>query len=496
MNVTRGVILKTISNIIVKATWFVTFPIMARYLGSDGYGAYGQLMTVMTFIVPFASFGVGGAAIVRFMSINDWTRQNRRWLGKILLFVVSSACVISLLFALLAPVINHLFLGWDRGVELFRWGSAFIFVGALEMLIYQVLRSRLWLEEYAAFEIIQTLINVSAIIYLVPRGYGLIYLIKTLIVLKILFYAVMISGFWTWHKIVASDKETRTATLTRMMRFGLPMSFVGLGTTLTTLGDRLVIGHYLTAADLGIYGAVCVFYALIEALNSPIMLPLYPQLMKVVDGNDPAGVAYVVGNIHKYSLLVIVPSFFLLSVIVKPLLLLMGGAEFETGLTLIILILLRGVVGKFNSIAHYMLMCKDRVVFIQNSLIAAGLANLALSYIIVPYMGLTGAALSGLICFVALESVVFLQASRYAPLKSLYRMDILAKATVASLAAIGVIMLWNTHLAPDKFQLLFATAVFGAVYLAVIVILKGIDRSDIEKVIKALAPKIISRKQD
>jgi len=42
----------------------------------------------------------------------------------------------------------------------------------------------------------------------------------------------------------------------QMVSFGLSMAVASLGLWMMNLGDRLVIGHYMTAADLGLYGAV------------------------------------------------------------------------------------------------------------------------------------------------------------------------------------------------------------------------------------------------
>ena len=54
----------------------ITLPVLIRFAGADGYGAYSQVNTIVGFLVPFAAFGLAGS-IVRFFSAESWTQRVR-----------------------------------------------------------------------------------------------------------------------------------------------------------------------------------------------------------------------------------------------------------------------------------------------------------------------------------------------------------------------------------------------------------------------------------
>ena len=93
-----------------------------------------------------------------------------------------------------------------------------------------------------------------------------------------------------------------------MVRFGLPLAVSGLGLWMMNVGDRLVVGHYLTPAALGRYTAVYTFASLMLALNAPLNLPLYPMLMNAVASNDSSALAGYVRRFHRYATLALVPA--------------------------------------------------------------------------------------------------------------------------------------------------------------------------------------------
>ncbi len=68
----RGVVLKGLADVAAKAAGFIALPVVIRFAGAAGYGAYSQVSTIVGFLVPFAALGLGGG-IVRFFSIEPWT---------------------------------------------------------------------------------------------------------------------------------------------------------------------------------------------------------------------------------------------------------------------------------------------------------------------------------------------------------------------------------------------------------------------------------------
>jgi len=70
----RAVIAKTVADGLARVLGLITFPILARLEGPGGYGAYAQLMTLVGFAAPLATFGLSNT-MVRFFSGRAWTTR-------------------------------------------------------------------------------------------------------------------------------------------------------------------------------------------------------------------------------------------------------------------------------------------------------------------------------------------------------------------------------------------------------------------------------------
>lgn len=416
----RVLFIKFIADGFAKAAGLVVFPIMARKLGADGYGAYIQIVTIANFLAPWATLGISGA-LVRFFSGLVWTSAVHRYFLKIFLFATASAAVVSLILLLGAPWMNEWFLGWpDRG-NLFRLGAAFVFLNALQAFILDLLRAREQLVTHCLFQILGTLVLVGSAYIALPAGldiHGFMALVLILKGLLLLFELAVILRQPVTYDLHA---EVQLAPLGKLVRFGIPIAVLGWGIWLMNTGDRLVIGRFMTPADLGVYGAIYSLCSLVIAFNAPFLLPLYPRMARGVNTGDDEYLEYTIRTFHKYMALVLVPVVTGLTLFGPELLVLLGGDEFKSGWLLFFLVTLPFSIGQWNAAAHYLLTCRDDVFFARNVWLVAGAGNVAFNIAAVPALGLFGAALVTLVSYLVLDLIIFRRASRYLNLFSLYQ---------------------------------------------------------------------------
>jgi O-antigen/teichoic acid export membrane protein len=487
MSTGRGVILKGISDLAAKGGGLFTLPIIARYAGIDGYGAYNQVNTIVAFTIPFAMLGLGGS-MVRFFSIQEWTKEARNQLTRVTLLVILSAGVLSLLMTETASTLNRLFLNSEQGPKLFRWGAPLILVGAIELLLLEFLRSRQRIVLFSLLQLIETCMIVGATFALLPLGYGLVELLQATLVIKLGTTGAVFVGFWAWDQPVPDQKRQNELSLWRMIRFGIPVAIAGLGLWMMNLGDRLVIGHFLTPEALGRYGAIYALSSLLIGVNSPLNLPLYPRLVRAIAARNSEDVEREVRTFHRYATLLLVPSAIFLITIMGPLLLLMGGKAFHVDVLLVAMIVVAVFLDQWNAVAQYTLLCADRVTFTRNIWLMVGALNVAANVFAVPIFGLHGAAFVTLATFLLLETIFFLKARQFVPLGSFYCFDIAWKAAICSLVGTGIIAVvrGNVELAITKLSIVAFAIIFGVTYLLLMILLREIGRSDFRLLGKAL----------
>jgi O-antigen/teichoic acid export membrane protein len=484
MSGARGSLLKGVADLASRAGGLITFPILIRYAGADGYGSLSQVAAVVSFIAPFASMGLS-ASMVRYFSIRDWTLSTRSEFLRILLRVLVSTALVGTAMAVVSSWLSHALLDYRDGTRLFAWGGLQIVIIASEQLILNFFRSRQWYSQSSFLELGQALLTVGATLMLIPRGFGIVDLLTATMLLKASLYAVFYASLWLWNK-PRTEGTHEPMAFGAMVSFGISGIMAGLGTWMMNLGDRLVIGHYMRAEDLGHYSAAYNLAYLVMGVNAPLLLTLYPRIQIALSRKSGQEAEKEAGLFHRYISLVLIPATLFLICKSGPILGFLGGKGFDIDQIMVGMIILSVAIDQYNAVSHYVIYSKDQMVYNRNCWIFAGVLNLLLNWVLVPPFGLRGAGFATLATFIMLEIMITMRARRYMPLRKLYRIDTSAKAMLASAAGITAMFLAVGPIRPAKEHLFAAAFAFSATYLAALIAMREIKSGDIDLVRRAL----------
>jgi stage V sporulation protein B len=251
-------------------------------------------------------------------------------------------------------------------------------------------------------------------------------------------------------------------------------------------GDRLVVGAYMSPADIGRYVAVFALASVLLLASGPLFLPFYPQLMAAVRADDKQAMARTFSIYSRYLSLSLIPFACYLAVIIGPVQILLAGEEFRVSNLLVVLVVAGVFLDQWNGLSHYVLYCYDKAVLSQNLWLGFGGLNVLLNLAAVPLFGLVGSAAVTLLTFAMLEAWMFVTANRLAGVARHYRWDAAIKAfasgaagVVAAVAVLGVV-------AAHAPRVLAATAAFWIVCAAAGIATRAIDRSDLERLLSAV----------
>ena len=484
-------LVKGAADVAARASGLITFPVVAHYVGADGYGAFTQVATVVGVIIPIASLGIG-SSMARFFA----THPTDGTLARRLLAIGVVVSLLSLLFSavvfLLAPALNDAFLGYSLGAELFRWGSLLVFTGSLEVWILDVLRSRDWLIVYSGVQFGQTAALVVATVVLLTNGYGVVELMIATVVAKgaAVLWAMAVVARRGLRAPAATAELEAMPTYRRMIRFGLPLTIASLGLWMVQLSDRLVVGGKLGAAAVGRYGLVYNLALLLVMGTSALYLPAYTRLVRSTATGDRGLVEADIRLFHRYLALVTVPIAVYLAVVIAPAVRFLGGPQFHVSVLIVLPIVLAIFVSQWNGLAHYVLTVNDRTPLQQNLWLFAGLLNIGLCLVLVPTMGLEGASLATLASFAVIESIMFSQARRHADIVAAYRWATTARLGVAAAGAAAAAIALLELLPQGGVTLVLATIVFFAVFLPLAVAVREIGRNEFDLLVRTIRPRV------
>ena len=150
---------------------------------------------------------------------------------------------------------------------------------------------------------------------------------------------------------------------------------------------------------MGIYSAACSFGSLIQLFVSPLQLILFPELSKLYDENKIDEIVICMSHSLRYFLLISLPAVFGLSVLAKPLLRIFTTQDFISGWLVIPIIALSGLLAGIVQIFVNTLLVVKKTKVPTYINFAAAILNVLINLLLIPLVGIVGAALSTLLSY-------------------------------------------------------------------------------------------------
>ena len=277
--------------------------------------------------------------------------------------------------------------------------------------------------------------------------------------------------------------------LRSMIGFSWPQTLSQSLYLATLWTDTLVLAHYGTAHQVGIYGLVVALLAPVSQLTVSVSQAFTPRIAGTHARGDSAGLAAMLQRVSYWNLAVALPILASMAVLREPLLSLFGKG-YEAGATPLVLLVIGQLVlnaaGPLTAVIN--LSGHPRVTLFDNALVFG--ANLVLCVILVPRYGMAGAATSTLI---ALCSVTLLQVGQVARLFRIhpFRDDQLRCLVAGGAAALATAALTQLPWPSSLLEVVAGGALFVSVYAAGISVM-GI-REETRELLKSVRARLLRR---
>ena len=277
--------------------------------------------------------------------------------------------------------------------------------------------------------------------------------------------------------------------LRSMIGFSWPQTLSQSLYLATLWTDTLVLAHYGTAHQVGIYGLVVALLAPVSQLTVSVSQAFTPRIAGTHARGDSAGLAAMLQRVSYWNLAVALPILASMAVLREPLLSLFGKG-YEAGATPLVLLVIGQLVlnaaGPLTAVIN--LSGHPRVTLFDNALVFG--ANLVLCVILVPRYGMAGAATSTLI---ALCSVTLLQVGQVARLFRIhpFRDDQLRCLVAGGAAALATAALTQLPWPSSLLEVVAGGVLFVSVYAAGISVM-GI-REETRELLKSVRARLLRR---
>ena len=457
-----------ITNLIISMRGLILIPILTKTLGADGYGIWSQIGATISLLAPFCTLGLS-YAIIRFLC----TQKDKQIIGKGLSSIFAITAVIafivsSLIFIISEPLAAAVFGGVDAAFYI-KISSFLILLAAIDQLLISYFTAFQQMKRYSSFLILQTAGEVILIAYLVLSGFGLSGAIISLLVVRFITTAL---GF-SW---VTSDVKFRTpdfSIVKSYLPYTLPLLPTAICYWLINLGDRYVIGYFMGVDAVGIYSASYGLGGLLVLFYAPLSSTLFPAMVHCYESDKIQELKTHLKYSLKFFLMFAIPSFFGLSVLSKSLLVTLATSEFVEGAVVVSIVALATVLFCCGSINTHVLNLFKETKKVGLIHIGSASINLVMNIILVPLMGIVGAAIATLVTYAVHLFVISVISFK----KVSYDVDFkfIMKSLISSVIMAFVVWKLNPI---GAVSILISIGVGAVVYFGILIILKGFAKEE------------------
>jgi len=466
---TRQVSYVLFANIITVLLGFLQLPILTKGLGANLYGTWSLINATISLIAPFALLGFG-EAIIRFLAAEKDKSKIREDFFSVLVATVfiSGIAFALLLFFLSDYLAVHIFNDIESSYYI-KLASIFVPIFSLSVLNQSYLQAFRKAGILATFTVAQSAVNIGLIYLSLRFGYRLTGVIVANIVVSLLFHLTLL--FIILKQI--GFRFPRFSHLKLFLSYGLPLTPTKAILWVISSSNRYLISYFIGVSAAGIFNAAYTIGWYSIFLITPITFLLFPTIAKSYDEGNLNETRNYLRYSLKYFMMIAIPAAFGLSILAKPILQVLTTPEFVVGNIVIPFVAFSGVLSGVYEVSVFIihLVKKTRLVFML--LAISALLNIVLNVVLIPRMGLTGAATATLVAYGAVCVLVLIVTRRY------LKFDLSAPFILKSILSSGIMALCIWRINPQSTAWIIGSILIGVVvYFVVLLLIRGLSKEE------------------
>ena len=402
-----------IGNMGTKLINFFMVPLYTYALTTSEYGTINSLLSICYILVPLVMCNIS-EAVRRYL-----LDKNADIYG--IQTVEFIWCCFGLVVSVIMFVILRLIPGTADYAGLM---SLYVFFNALVITCLDYLRGKELLHLYTFCSLLQTFVvaalNIYFLVYLHKgvEGYLFSYVLAYAICA---FLAFVLGGQFQDLKHVHFEKEI----FIEMSKFSLTLVPNSLLWWITNASDKLMVTYFISAAANGIYSISTKLPTMLSTMNTVLMQAWQYSAIKECDASDKVEYNNRMYQLYVATVSVVGAGLLLIN---RPFMQLYVSPEFREAWLYSPFLILGSVfstLGTFVGTSYYVE--KDMKGNLKSAFVGA-LVNIILNFLLIPTMGITGAAIATCTSYLAVLIFRIIDTRKYLPIDAMtpYSMRLLA----------------------------------------------------------------------
>lgn len=325
-----------------------------------------------------------------------------------------------------------------------------------------------------------------------------------LVVVLLLGYGVLGAAFAYTFAIVATplvafyylnkifpvfSKNIKPISIKReLFFFSWPLMFAGMLGLIMGWIDTLMIGYFLTAADVGIYRVSLSTAGLLVIVPSSFASIFFPVITELYSKREMNELKHINYAVTKWIFMIVLPLVLLMMLFSKQVLYILYGAEYISGAMVLCILGFGYLIISVFSPTNQLIQTIGRTKLIMVNTSVGAALDVILNFWLIPIYGIGGAAVATGISLLTVNALAFTEVlliTRIQPIKLNY-----VKVVFASFAAIFVVYMITRNLfeITPILLLIFMFMLYMGFYFILLLILRTFEKEDV-MIMKAIEKK-------
>lgn len=382
--------------------------LMAREFGPTEFGVFNYVTAYVAVLASFASLGMQTIVVREIVSARATTRS----LATAFLLHLSAGAALAVIGVLIAV----LMIGWDRGAQI-TWG---ICVLALSIPLKASDVVRYWFEamvdarKIVLVEFRVWILFLAAKAIALLTGFGL-KAIFTLVFAEVLVTFLVFSLLCKQHIVGKTDLRPARDSARALLKESWPLMISAASIMLYMRLDQLMIGHYQGQAAVGIYSAATRIGEAWYFLPLALVSSAFPALIRVRLHDTQryqSNLRIIATAICLLAYAVAIVTTVLADYIVVGL----YGAPYAASADVLKIYVWGGAFVGVSTLAGRWLVAEGLTYFAAVRSVIGAVVNIALNALLIPRLGVLGAAIATVISFAVANVLSFGISTRSRPL--------------------------------------------------------------------------------
>jgi len=393
----RDIGLASIAPFVTKLKGVAFIPIITKWVGATAFGVWKQFAFASGVIAILATMGLGRVNH-RYLAPMKNPRTFSAHFFAIALTVAGAATTIAAVLTFAPRFFANRILGEESSLVIIYLLAAYLPVLAVLNRLGSFLKARRRFDAVAPLSIIRDVVSVAIVTSIIFWSEGVELAIAGFIVWE---FAVALGMFeLARHLVGLKVVQPDFSDLSKYLAFGLPLVLVTIGVKLAAIGDRFVIVNVMGTEAVGVYSVAYAGGVLGVLFLKPITQVLLADFSVLVERGKRQVIEQRVTSVLKYfissQICIVVHAFFLGEAAIV----FLSTDQFLEGLPVLKTVPFGIMALGILQIGTQILNTEENTLDVGLIWLGTGVLNFVANLVVIPWLGLFGAALVTVLSYV------------------------------------------------------------------------------------------------